>query len=156
MSTCERSLQRRRSRYPEIVTATSATTSSLPGHIPTEQGVLAVKDIRLHIDGAPHDGVGHDFASPEILARFGEAREALSLLSAPVLVRARNRSERLFIAAFDGTGNNKFKDPIHATNVAKIDDAVLSQGLFTDAQVYCRYIQGPGTQDNWLVSTADN
>jgi hypothetical protein len=78
------------------------------------------------------------------------------MLRVPVLVRARNRNERLFIAAFDGTGNNKFSDPDHATNVAKIDDAVTFAGLFTDAQVFSRYVQGPGTQDNWLVSTADN
>jgi len=94
-----------------------------------------VKDIRLHIDGAPHDGVGHDLASQETLARFKEAEGMLSELRAPILVRARHRNERLFIAAFDGTGNNKFLDPHHATNVAKIDDAVVSQGLFTDAHL---------------------
>jgi hypothetical protein len=117
--------------------------------------VLAVKNIRLHVDGAPHDGVGHDFASPETLARYRQAADALATFRAPILVNARKRNERLFIAAFDGTGNNKFSDPHHATNVAKIDDAVVSKGLFTDAQVYSRYIAGPGTQENWLVAKAD-
>ncbi len=111
---------------------------------------------RISIDGAPHDGVGHQQASLEQLARYREASDALGRFEVPVLINEKNPHERLFIAAFDGTGNNKFTDPKHATNVANIDDDIMSRHRFGGGRVYSHYVEGPGTQDNWFVATADS
>ncbi|MFC4765390.1 phospholipase effector Tle1 domain-containing protein [Dyella koreensis] len=109
----------------------------------------------MNVDGLPSDGVGHDVASPEQLAKFDEARETLSRFRTPILVHADNPHERLFIAAFDGTGNDKFADPTHATNVAKISDQIEAAHEAGNKQVYVNYLEGPGTQSNPLMRTWD-
>lgn len=60
---------------------------------------------QLSVDGIKSDGVGHYAATPEQQAKFDEASEALSRFHAPVLVQANNPHEKLFVAAFDGTGH---------------------------------------------------
>jgi len=110
---------------------------------------------QLSVDGIKSDGVGHYAATPEQLAKFDEASEALSRFRAPTLVHANNPHEKLFVAAFDGTGNDKFNDPAHATNVAKINDQIEAAYKAGSKQVYAKYIPGPGTQENALVRTAD-
>jgi hypothetical protein len=77
---------------------------------------------QFSVDGVRSDGVGHYQLNAEQWALFDDAREALSRFRTPILAHAANSNEYLYIAAFDGTGNNKYTDPEHPTNVAKISD----------------------------------
>jgi hypothetical protein len=86
---------------------------------------------RLDKDGIRNDGVPYYKADAPRLQSYVDAAEALSRFQAPLLIHANNPHEHLFLAAFDGTGNDVFKDPQHATNVAKIKgqiDALVKQG----------------------------
>lgn len=42
-----------------------------------------------------------------------DAQESLSRFQAPQLVDPSNPREKLFVAAFDGTGNDADNDPLH-------------------------------------------
>ncbi|NIJ69051.1 T6SS phospholipase effector Tle1-like catalytic domain-containing protein [Xanthomonas sp. 60] len=72
----------------------------------------------------------------------------------PRLVDSGNPHERLFIAAFDGTGNNFHKDPLHATNVARIFKQLEDVEAEGDP-IFIRYLEGPGTQSNPITRTVD-
>lgn len=97
------------------------------------------------------DGVSTYAADAHDLASFDQASEALSRLSTPVLVHSSNPHERLFIAAFDGTGNSMLKDaPVNHTNIADVvrqTAAANSRGL---SNIRVDYVEGPGTQDGAL------
>lgn len=110
-------------------------------------------DVRTSIDGAPDDRVGHGLLGPTHVALYEEAADALKAFKVPVLVHADNPHERLFVAAFDGTGNNKFVKPDHATNVARIGDQIAGGRR---GQVYAHYVEGPGTQDDWVTRRVDS
>ena len=73
-------------------------------------------------DGLLEDGVSYYPADARQMQTYADASDALARFQAPVLIHADNPHERLFVAAFDGTGNDKDKDPNHATNVARIND----------------------------------
>jgi len=88
------------------------------------------------------------------LRSYQEANEALSRFEVPRLIDHGNPHERLYIAAFDGTGNDQYKDPLHATNVARLDNQLRALSK-TDSQVYTNYLEGPGTQKNPLTRTID-
>jgi len=103
-------------------------------------------------DGLLEDSVSYYPASPEQLRSYAHAADALSDFHAPVFVRSDNPHDRLFVAAFDGTGNDKNKDPNHATNVAGISDQVER---LDDARIQVGYVAGPGTQDNLLSRAWD-
>lgn len=110
---------------------------------------------KLDPDGIRNDGVSYYEADAQRLQSYVDAKTTLSQFDAPVLVHADNPHEHLFIASFDGTGNDKFKDPDHETNVAKIDDQV--EGLMDagNDQVRGSYVAGPGTEDNVIERTID-
>lgn len=110
---------------------------------------------RLDKDGTLDDGVPYYAADAQRLQSYVDAADALSRFQAPVLVREGSPHEHLFLAAFDGTGNDVFKDPQHATNVAKIKaqvDLLAKQG---NKQIAVGYVPGPGTQDHYLARTLD-
>ncbi|HEY9130129.1 MAG TPA: DUF2235 domain-containing protein, partial [Dyella sp.] len=111
---------------------------------------------KLGADGVPSDGVGHDPATPTQLAEFNQASETLSRFRVPILVHANQPHERLFVALFDGTGNNKFTDPAHATNVAALDDQIKALNRDGNKQIYAKYLEGPGTQSDRLVAAWDS
>jgi len=68
-------------------------------------------------DGILEDGTrlipvtSHDFG------QYDRAQQSLSHLSTPILLHANNPHERLFIANFDGTGNDAKNDPEHITTI---------------------------------------
>lgn len=88
------------------------------------------------------------------LRSYKDAQESLSRFQAPQLVDPSNPREKLFVAAFDGTGNDADNDPLHKTNVARIRDQVRANGL-DDDQLHLKYLAGPGTQANPLTRTLD-
>ncbi|UPG89433.1 DUF2235 domain-containing protein [Luteibacter aegosomaticola] len=115
-----------------------------------------MSDIQIGADGAPRDGVGHEFATPDQLARFKDASDTLSLMKAPLLFRNGDSHDRVFFVAFDGTGNNQFKDPDHATNVAKIANDLRDAAREYGGKISAVYIVGPGTQDSWIERAYDS
>ncbi len=107
---------------------------------------------KLDPDGIRNDGVPYYEADAGRLESYVGAAEVLSRFPAPILVHAANPHEHLYIAAFDGTGNDLFKDPQHATNVAKIYKQI---GDIGSDQIAAGYVPGPGTQDHYLARTLD-
>lgn len=100
--------------------------------------------------GSP-DRVAVDPATPEQLAAFGRVSETLSTLSTPRLV-SEDGADRLFVAAFDGTGNSKLKDSAgEHTNVANIDSQISEHVARETARqgfsaIASGYVEGVGTQ----------
>lgn len=101
-------------------------------------------------DGLRDDGVSHYPADAARLQSYTDARQALGTLQVPILLHADDPHERLYVAAFDGTGSDADKDPAHATNVARIRDQVQALNESGHLQVRAGYVAGPGTQDNLI------
>ncbi|WP_161805591.1 T6SS phospholipase effector Tle1-like catalytic domain-containing protein [Frateuria defendens] len=110
---------------------------------------------KLGKDGVLEDGVSYYSADARRLQTYQEAGCDLAQFQAPVLIHADNPHERLYVAAFDGTGNDVHKDPEHATNVARIDAQIQSLNATGHTQVKAGYVPGPGTQDNFLERVWD-
>ena len=78
------------------------------------------------------------------LASLPDAQRQLADLSAPLLRDSDVPGHRLFVAAFDGTGNSMFKDaPANHTNVA---DVAKQIDALKDPTIGFGYVEGPGTQ----------
>jgi hypothetical protein len=115
---------------------------------------MAPRD-EVAVDGVRSDGVGHTPATAEQLVQYERAAEQLSQMRTPVLLEAANPHQRLYVSAFDGTGNNQFKDPLHQTNVAKLSQQLDPLKFSADRRIHVDYQVGPGTQDGWAQRTAD-
>jgi len=101
------------------------------------------------------DGVATIPATEQDLASFRQASEQLAKLSAPLLLRQETESDRLFLAAFDGTGNSMFKDaPENHTNVAHIHKQVAHLAREGVSNIRSAYVEGVGTQGG-LAGTRD-
>jgi hypothetical protein len=98
-------------------------------------------------NGVLGDGVRHDPAAPHFTI-YADDRVQLAPFQEPVFLHADNVHERLYIAAFDGTGNDKFHDPQHETNVGLISDQVEALKALGNGKVGGDYIEGPGTQQH--------
>lgn len=109
----------------------------------TLQGVMAIDD-----------DVSFYSADDAHLGSYQKAQETLARFRVPQLGDPTDPHERIYVAAFDGTGNDKHLDPLHATNVARIDDQLKALSE-RDGQIHVRYLAGPGTQSNPLTRVAD-
>lgn len=103
------------------------------------------------------DGVTTYPANEQDLQSYVIASRQLSELSAPVLLNSSNPHERIFIAAFDGTGNDMSKDKAsgHMTNVALMTEQIQKAFPNRADPVQVGYVAGPGTQDNKITNTLD-
>ncbi|HEX8956734.1 MAG TPA: DUF2235 domain-containing protein, partial [Burkholderiaceae bacterium] len=108
---------------------------------------------KLDPDGIQNDGVSTYPADAQRLQTYADAEQKLAQFQAPVFIHADNPHERLYVAAFDGTGNDKDKDPQHETNVGKIYDQINRRN--SDPRIRGGYVAGPGTEDGWLARTYD-
>jgi hypothetical protein len=106
-------------------------------------------------DGLLSDGVSYYPASVEQLASYPEASKSLGDFKAPLLFERDNSNQKIFVAAFDGTGNDADKDPAHATNVAMVRSQILAQKNAGNDQVEVGYVPGPGTQEGFIARTTD-
>ncbi|MGN0857687.1 MAG: XVIPCD domain-containing protein [Stenotrophomonas sp.] len=61
----------------------------------------------------------------------------------------------MFVASFDGTGNDAFNDPEHATNVAHTHHAIRARNAEGDYSIVSGYVAGPGTQGSWSARIWD-
>jgi len=107
---------------------------------------------RIAKDGVLKDGVSHYPANAHDLQSYQEARDALTQHRVPVLLHANNEHERLFVASFDGTGNDAANDSHHLTSVARFHEQIQKQ---KNPQIFSHYVEGPGTQSNFIVRTWD-
>jgi len=102
------------------------------------------------------DGVTTYPADQHDLDSYRHAIRSLSELKVPVLIHASNPHERLFVAAFDGTGNSMYKDAAeNRTNVALMYQQIQAgrkQGL---TNISAGYVEGPGTQDALITRIKD-
>lgn len=101
----------------------------------------------LHLDGLPKDDVSSYPASAIDMQRYVGASRALSEFQAPVFVHEDNPHEYLYVACFDGTGNDKNKDPLHETNVGRMSDQVTERFEQGHRRIAQGYVAGPGTED---------
>jgi len=108
-------------------------------------------------DDKKPDGVSTYPANAHDLQTYVDASRQLSELNAPLLFKASNADQRLFIAAFDGTGNDREKDAKtgHMTNVALIATKVFENYPNRGDPVRVEYVEGPGTQNNFITRTFD-
>ena len=91
------------------------------------------------------DGVRVDPATPADLATFAEAQRQIGRMQAPLLHDAAKPDSRLFVMAFDGTGNDMDAEPrANWTNVALLREQIDRLGR---PDVRAGYVPGPGTQD---------
>ncbi|GAB3346535.1 phospholipase effector Tle1 domain-containing protein [Lysobacter tyrosinilyticus] len=107
---------------------------------------------KLAKDGVLNDGVSHYPADAHDLQTYKDAQSALAQHRVPLLLHANNPHERLFVASFDGTGNDAVNDPEHQTSVARFNHQIKELG---DAKLFSNYVEGPGTQKNFFVRTWD-
>lgn len=97
------------------------------------------------------DGVATFPATVKDLQAFDQASAQLESFRAPVLLR-RDSSDRLFVAAFDGTGNSRQRDPPeNHTNIAAIhqqlQDRIDGDEHATGGSALgAGYVEGVGTQ----------
>lgn len=97
------------------------------------------------------DGVAASPATAEQLQVFDQASVQLGEFAAPILHR-RDSMDRLFIAAFDGSGNSLYRDPPEKhTNVAWIYQQLdlriaADEHTFGASSLGAAYIEGVGTQ----------
>ena len=106
-------------------------------------------------DGILEDGVGYYPANAHDMATFETAQRLLEQMRAPVLHHAGHPHERLFVAAFDGTGNDAIRNPEHATNVGAIKDHLQALEHNGNKNIHVGYVEGIGTQRNVIVRTLD-
>ncbi|MDV2451374.1 DUF2235 domain-containing protein [Xanthomonas hortorum] len=101
------------------------------------------------------DGVETYPATAQDLAAYQQSRHALKQFQAPLLVSQKNPHTRLFVASFDGTGNDKYKDPEHITNIGILDNQVQTARTDNVKNIGGYYVPGVGTQDDAFTRNLD-
>ena len=100
------------------------------------------------------DRVSRYAADPHDLETYARAESALSDMRVPVLHDGRSPASRLFVAYFDGTGNDATRSDKGLTNVAQLHAATV-EAASKDSTLGTAYVRGPGTQANAVVSVVD-
>jgi hypothetical protein len=113
---------------------------------------MASEKHKVDADGLLDDGVSSYPATEQQMATYRQAREELSRFEAPLLIRSDDPHARLYVASFDGTGNDAETDPEHRTNVSRIHEAIKQNG---DPRIKSEYLAGPGTQSDLLSRVWD-
>ncbi|WP_196480145.1 phospholipase effector Tle1 domain-containing protein, partial [Xanthomonas translucens] len=106
-------------------------------------------------DGLPLDDVSHYAAGPEHLGTYDQAAEDLYRFKVPQLLDRADPHSYLLVGLMDGTGNDINADPLHATNVAKFRQQVIDLRESGIKQIDYEYIEGAGTQDDFLGKSLD-
>jgi hypothetical protein len=109
---------------------------------------------KIGSDGLRQDSVSTYPASLTDQVIYAQTQEALARLPTPTIYNNTDPHQRVFIALFDGTGNDATHDPEHRTNVGEFSEqlrALQKRG----SQVGLSYIEGPGTQEKFIPRTLD-
>jgi hypothetical protein len=97
--------------------------------------------------GRHPDGVATYPATANDLASYERASRELAVFSAPILMDSGKPNDRMFVAAFDGTGNSMFRDaPENHTNVARIQQQIEDRRKQGITDIGAGYVEGVGTQ----------
>jgi len=102
---------------------------------------------------AGNDGVDVKVATAEQLATYTKAQSQLEAFKVPSLYDAKDPNARVFIALFDGTGNDAINDPAHTTNVGLLKRQ-LEDINSENPNIRGAYKEGPGTQHG-VMGTVD-
>jgi uncharacterized protein (UPF0303 family) len=81
---------------------------------------MSIEDDKRDRDGIAHDDVSFYAADSRRLNTYEAAERQLSQLQTPIVVSRSNPHSRLYVAAFDGTGNDRDQHPDKKTNVARL------------------------------------
>ncbi|MFZ6776739.1 phospholipase effector Tle1 domain-containing protein [Undibacterium sp. Ji83W] len=96
-------------------------------------------------DPVKSDGVDVTQATPAQLATYTKAETEINAFKVPQLYDSKDPNSRVFVALFDGTGNDAIHDPKHITNVGLLKDQVEAAAQ-TNPNIGGYYKEGPGTQ----------
>lgn len=113
-----------------------------------------VEKHKRDIRGRLQDAVRTDPVTAADRKLYAKAAQEVGGLSVPHMFSSSDPHSRLYIANFDGTGNDLWADPEHATNVGKLH-LQLMHASSADPRVYADYIKGAGTQEGVLARTID-
>lgn len=91
------------------------------------------------------DGVDVKQATAEQLATYTKAEAQINAFKVPQLYDAADPDARVFVALFDGTGNDAVHDPKHITNVGLLKDQIEAAAQ-SNPHIGGYYKEGPGTQ----------
>lgn len=91
------------------------------------------------------DGVDVRRATTEQLATYDASQKQIDAFHVPQLYNQNDPDSRVFVALFDGTGNDAIHDPEHITNVGLLKDQ-LESAARTNPNIGVFYKEGPGTQ----------
>lgn len=91
------------------------------------------------------DGVDVRRATAEQLASYDIAQKQIDGFHVPQLYNQNDPNSRVFVALFDGTGNDAIHDPEHITNVGLLKDQ-LEAAARQNPNIAGYYKEGPGTQ----------
>lgn len=94
---------------------------------------------------AGNDGVDVKVATPEHLDTYTKAQAQVDNFKVPGLYDSADPNARVFVALFDGTGNDAINDPAHITNVGTLNKQ-LENISRNNPHITGQYIAGPGTQ----------
>jgi peptidoglycan hydrolase-like protein with peptidoglycan-binding domain len=113
-----------------------------------------VEKHKRDIRGRLQDAVRTDPVTTADRKLYAKAAQEVGGLSVPHMFSSSDPRSRLYIANFDGTGNDLWADPEHATNVGKLHLQIMHASS-VDPRVYTDYIKGAGTQEGVLTRTMD-
>jgi hypothetical protein len=102
----------------------------------------------------PKDGVTYYKASAEHLKSYSDAGSQIDEMSVPLMHRKNDPDSRLFVVAFDGTGNDGDATVQGRSNVAEIAEQYKYEAV-KDPNIAVSYIEGPGTQNNPIAKGID-
>lgn len=106
------------------------------------------------IKGRLQDSVTTDPMTAAHRRAYTKAAQEVGDLSVPRMFNSSDPHSRLYFANFDGTGNDLWADPEHATNVGMLH-LQLREASDRDPRVWPDYIEGAGTQDGVIPRTID-
>ncbi|MFZ6734762.1 phospholipase effector Tle1 domain-containing protein [Undibacterium sp. Ji42W] len=102
---------------------------------------------------AGNNGVDVKVATPEDLATYTRAQAQVDAFKVPAIYDSSDPHARVFIANFDGTGNDAINDPDHLTNIGILKKQ-LEDISRKNPHIYGYYLEGPGTQGG-VMGTVD-
>src|SRR5688500_97739 len=106
--------------------------------------------------GRKPDGVGTIPTNASDLETYEAAHRDMSQMQIPVLYRSDNSNSYLYVASFDGSGQDVRREGEVPTNVGVIQQQVEGLVQLDNHRIAGGYVAGPGTQRNPVVRLTDN
>ena len=103
-------------------------------------------------DGLLVDGASFYTASPRDMDYYEDNKRSFESFDAPILLSRQNPKQRLYVAAFDGTGNDADNDRDHITNIGLIREQIRDS---ENESLAVGYVAGPGTQGSRWAALRD-